>query len=432
MRALHEAGFDIAGANYHEKTIDLIVTEKELELVRGMLSKHELQVQVVDKQLAPDSDYYSPAEVTAAISNFAERYPTISRLETIGTTLEGRPIWALKITDNPDARESEEPVVLFNAMHHAREVMTTEIAFDTIDYLLTGYGVNEQVTRWVDRNEIWIVPMVNPDGNHKVWTSDSMWRKNARGNYGVDINRNYPYQWNACGGSSGSRYSQTYRGPSPASEPETNALMSLVARIQPVFNISYHSYSEMVLYPYGCNSQFTINREVVEGIGAQLANLLPSDDNASRRYAHGTPWQLLYSVDGGDTDWMYNQYGVIPYVIEVNSTRLGFQPSYSRWRQPTVEKMRAGWAFLLDRLEGPGIRGQVTAERVLFEEVTIDVRALGTSSTMRDQHIVKADGTYHLVLKPGTYELAFRLGDRDPIVRTVELGDERLQMDIEF
>lgn len=433
MRALQTLGFDIAGVDFDAKTVDLIVDHKELEYARNLLEKGEFGLSELAKTLAPDSDYQTPEELADKLREFANAYPEIAQLESIGKSLEGRDIWALKISDNPHVREQEEPTILFNAMHHAREVMTTEVALDTIDYLLGRYGTDNKVTGWVDNNEIWVVPMLNPDGNHKVWHSDSMWRKNARGGYGVDINRNYPYAWNSCGGSSGNRYSQSYRGSSPASEPETNALMNLVARIRPVFSISYHSYSEMVLYPYGCSGKHSENRKIVAGIGKEIAERLPSDDNPRKHYRFGTPWEILYAVDGGDIDWMHHEYGVLPYVIELNSSRQGFQPSFSRWRQPTVEKVRASWSYLLDRLEGPGIRGRIALnDAPLKEGVTIEVKAKGAKSSSEDQHFVKSDGSYHIILEPGIYEITFQVEGRSSLVKTIEVGQERISLDIEL
>ena len=194
-----------------------------------------------------------------------------------------------------------------------------------------------------------------------------MWRKNTAGRAagsrrrvcssgtGVDINRNYPYAWGACNGSSSSPRSQTYRGPSAASEPG-RAMIELVDRIRPVFDISYHAYSELVLYPYGCRNQHAPTRAVLETIGRQIASVLPKDDGPGT-YKAGTPWEILYGVDGGDIDWMYNEFNVVPFVIELNSSRQGFHPRYDLWREPTVLKSRAAWQLLLDRLEGSGVRG---------------------------------------------------------------------------
>jgi len=128
-------------------------------------------------------------------------------------------------------------------------------------------------------------------------------------------------------------------------------MMNFVKEIRPVFDISYHSYSELVLYPKGCKGLRTQNADVVETIGKEMGQKLG--------YTAGTPWETLYSADGSDIDWMYGAYQVIPYVIELNSSRDGFQPDFSR-RQPTVELNRKAWQHLLDRLDGPGIRGTLS------------------------------------------------------------------------
>jgi hypothetical protein len=122
--------------------------------------------------------------------------------------------------------------------------------------------------------------------------------------------------------------------------------MNLVATIKPKFNISYHSYSELVIYPEGCRGN-RASEQVVQ-IGKELASKLKKD-TGSGTYAPGTAYELLYQVDGGDIDWMYNAHEVMPFVIEVNSSSQGFQPSYSRWRNKTIEGQRPGWQFILDK-----------------------------------------------------------------------------------
>src|SRR5690606_31153250 len=121
--------------------------------------------------------------------------------------------------------DETKPVVYFNAMHHAREVMTAEVALDIIKTLTEGASDNAEIVGWLEKYRIVVLPQVNPDGNQIVHTTDNMWRKNAQGNtsstWGVDLNRNYPAYFNHCDGSSGSKNSQTYRGTHAASEPET-------------------------------------------------------------------------------------------------------------------------------------------------------------------------------------------------------------------
>jgi len=260
--------------------------------------------------------------------------------------------------------------------------------------------------------------MFNVYGNNKVWNGDAMWRKNARGGHGVDINRNYPYAWNACRGSSGFTWAQDYRGPSAASEPETQAMMKFVSDIRPVVSISYHSYSELVIYPYGCKPKRAETAAVVENIGKEIGRVLD--------YTAGTSWETLYSVDGGDIDWMYNEMQVIPYVIEVSSDSEGFQPDYAQWRDKTVTRNRAGWQLLLNRLAGPGVRGQITAANM--PKLVVEVKT--AAGAIFQNYRVNPDGTYHIVLNAGDYNLTVMSEGRALFTKSVTVADRRVDLDI--
>jgi carboxypeptidase T len=410
---------DILGVNLKEKNIDVLISADQLIALEKKKFKINL---ATEKNLLrrPDQEYKNSDEIAAFLSSMSEQYSSISKLIKLGESVEGRDIWGIKISDNPEEDELE-PAILFNSMHHAREVMTPEVGIDIVEYLLKNYTTDSKVKSWVDSNEIYVVPMLNVDGNNRVWTRDSMWRKNTQGGYGVDINRNYPHKWASCNGSSGSRWSQTYRGPEAASEPETRALMNLVSSIKPVFNISYHSYSELVLYPYGCPGEKTEIHALVSGIGKKIGELLD--------YTPGTPWEILYGVDGGDVDWMYADEQVIPYVIELNSTREGFQPSYSKWRDKTVERNRPAWMHLLDRLEQSGVRGLVYDES---EELTdkFVVEVLDSNDNKIQDYRGNPDGSFHIVLSEGDYKLNIKRTDSRSIKSQI-LSVSSIREDIE-
>jgi len=346
LRRLVELGFDIGGVNFDKKTATLVIPEP-------LLSR--LDVKVLSKRLipAPDPQYKNHSEVEQFLKDTERAFPDLARVESIGRSVEGREIWAVQLT-NRQSPVVTKPAVLFDAMHHAREVITPEVALDIVDYLTKNYATDAKVKRWMDHYSIWVVPMVNPDGNNRVWTQQAMWRKNTRGGYGVDNNRNYPYAWNTCNGSSGNKSSDTYRGPEPGSEPETQALISLVRRIRPIFDISYHSFSEIVIYPFGCSPHHIPepDRAIYEGIGRELASKLVRDSGTGS-YRAGTSYELLYNVDGGSIDWMYATEKVMAFVIEINGDSLGFQPSFSQWRDITVKRQRAGWQYILDKMSKP-------------------------------------------------------------------------------
>ena len=403
MKALREKGEDVLGVNFREKTIDIHSKKENISDLLKLIKK--IDIKSHDEKRV-DEQYLNPIEVYNILKSTSEKYPQITKLINTGQTLEGENIYAIKISDSPQENDASEPNILFNGMHHSREVMTAEVTTDIVTYLTKNYGKDNKVTNWVNNNEIYVLPMLNIDGNKKVWDGNNMWRKNTRGGYGVDINRNYPTDWNKCNGSSGWRSSQTYRGSEPASEPETNVLMNFVSEIKPVFNISYHAYSELVIYPKGCRGERTENREVVEGIGKEIGRVLD--------YEPGTAWELLYSVDGSDIDWMYASEQVIPYVIEVSPSRDGFQPPYSK-RDETVERNRAGWQYLIQRLEGPSLHGVTKKYQI------IKYKKAGTDSF--HEYKINPDHSFHLILNKGEYDVEF-IGENAKKKLTINLEDK--------
>lgn len=348
---LRARGLDVAGINLETKTASVVMTEKDLKATRdlGILSFREVG--------RPDEEYKNPSELEALLIEYEKNFPDLVRRESIGKSHEGRDIWAVALTQKHSKIKGTKKTMLVDAMHHAREVMTTEVALDIIDILTSNYETDSKVRNWMNQYEIWVVPMLNPDGNNKVWSEDQMWRKNIRGGYGVDINRNYPYGWAKCNGSSGFQFSDTYRGPSEGSEPETQALMSLISLVKPKFNLSFHSYSELVIYPFGCDPDTVPepDAKIYLKTAKEFASKLVRD-SGSGTYKAGTAYELLYSVDGGSIDWMYGKEKVMSFVVELNASSQGFQPNYKKWRDDTVKRQRAGWMYLLDQMAAPGIK----------------------------------------------------------------------------
>lgn len=344
-------GYDVAGVNLENKTLTLIVEEGQpIPTSKTPVASRPIPV--------IDSGFKTPAEVDQALHAMEDKYPGLVTLFDIGKSVEGRTILAAQVTARfVVGSQTPKPSVLFDSLHHAREVMTPEVTLDIVDQLSSLYQKDPEVTKWLDEYQVWVVPMVNPDGSNYAWNRSSSWRKNTRGGYGVDINRNYPFQWNQCGGSSGNRNDETYRGPQAASESETTAIMSLVQEIRPLFNISYHSFSEIVIYPYGCRPDRIPlpDRTTYERIGKELAAKLVRD-TGSGSYQAGTSYDLLYNIDGGSTDWIYDATRTMAFTVEINSSAQGFQPSYSRWRDITVQRQRPGWRYILQQMDKPGIR----------------------------------------------------------------------------
>jgi carboxypeptidase T len=396
IQKLAADGFDIAGVDF-EKGEFVVLTDAvgvtQLGPNRGVRPIHYgIVLEVLD------SSWKKPSDIPTILRKYESQYPDLVGVTTIGKTVDGADIYAVRITDSFTAPAHGKAVVLFDAMHHAREVMTPEVAIDILDYLTTNATTDPKVQAWLVKNEIWVVPMVNPDGNQTVWTQDNMWRKNMQGGYGVDINRNYPYAWGTCNGSSGNRNSETYRGSSAGSEPETKALMDLARAIKPAFNISYHSASEIVIYPMSCPGvpPPAAQKPLIESIGRDLASKL-TRDSGSGTYSPGYCYDLLYPVDGGSIDWMYSELQTLAYCIEVSSQTQGFQPSYSRWRDSTVKRNRAGWMWVLDRTTSSAIRAQTAPGQLVALESSNGQKIMTKTADYL--------GWVHFIVAPGTYSV---------------------------
>ena len=200
---------------------------------------------------AADKGYHTYAEMVAEINKAQADHPEIVDIISIGKSYQGREIWTAKISDNVGTDENE-PEVLFDGVHHAREHLSLEQNLAILRWLTDGYGSNARITAMVNSREIWIVFAVNPDGAEYDLGGNPYreWRKNRQPNsgstaVGTDLNRNYGYRWGCCGGSSGSKSSLTYRGSKAFSAPETQAMRDFMAsrRIGGVQQISSRSRS---------------------------------------------------------------------------------------------------------------------------------------------------------------------------------------------
>ena len=300
------------------------------------------------------SQYYDPGEIQTLLTQAAGNYPSITRLFVVGTSWEGRDIYGLEISDNPGTDE-DEPSVLFNSQHHAREVATPHVAMDVVDTLTAGYGVDAQVTAWVNDYKTVVVPVVNPDGTQHVFDVDSLWRKN-RQTYGgsctgVDLNRNYSYLWGPAGCGSGASCSQeTYRGPSASSELESSAMAALSDQWHFTTAISWHAYGQFIDYPYACSNgaanEIMPEHDVIHEMMHGMADAIDAVDSTPRfdvySPASGGP------ISGDDTSWYYAYHGTYAMLVEVGQS---FEPNFADV-PAIVSRNRAGWQYLYSRLDG--------------------------------------------------------------------------------
>ncbi len=266
-----------------------------------------------------NGDYHSYKELEADLQALERSFPGLAKVYTLGTSLEGRNIYALKISDYVSLDE-DEPEVLFLGCHHAREWISVEVPYLLAKYLLENSAADPAVRRLVNESEIWIVPLVNPDGLEYTIHYYRYWRKNRRlnsdGTYGIDINRNYGYAWGIDNsGSSPLPGSEIYRGPAPFSEPETRAIRDLFLQKSFRAMISYHSYSQVILYPWGYTTAPTDKDRVLDEIAAGMAALMQPANG--RFYEYGQAAASLYLTNGDTTDWTFGIAGIPSYTIEL-------------------------------------------------------------------------------------------------------------------
>lgn len=278
------------------------------------------------------------SESWAAVDSLVALYPgVVSTKLLIGTTLGLRPIYAIRISDNPNTDEGE-PAALFTAIHHAREPMSAHIVLHTMRELAENYGTDSLITQLVNEREIWFIPFVNPDGYVYNEFTDStgggMWRKNRKpnggGTFGVDPNRNYGDHWGLDNsGSSPNPSSETFRGTGPFSELENQAVRDFVtprSNIRIAFN--YHSYSNLLLWAPGYDEFYVPDQALLAAIG---------DSATSWNNYAPTPGWGLYLTNGDSDDWMYFQRGILSFTPEVGSSSDGFWPDPDRIEPLTLE-----------------------------------------------------------------------------------------------
>ncbi len=266
-----------------------------------------------------NGEFHSYRELETDLKALESAYPGTVKLFTIGTSLEGRNIYAVKISDAPD-RDEREAGVLFLGCHHAREWISVEVPLLLARYLAENAETDAGVRDLVGRSEIWIIPLVNPDGLEYSIDVYRYWRKNRRanadGSFGVDLNRNYGFMWGVDdAGSSPSPLSETYRGPSAFSEPETRAVRDLFLRRDFRAVVSYHSFSQTILYPWGYTDVPTDRNSLLREIGLEMAGLIEAVNG--RAYACGQSAASLYLTNGDTTDWTFATSGIPSYTVEL-------------------------------------------------------------------------------------------------------------------
>ena len=332
-------------ANFEEK--------KRLEKLGWVISAQD--VGALDFP-AQDSEFHNYTETQEALENIVQEFPDISRMESIGRTVQNRDIWALVVSKDVQ-NSAHKPAVLYLGGHHSREHLSVDVPLRFVQWLIAEYHKdNPRVVKYLETREIHLIPMVNPDGleydveggRYKTWRKNRA--ANKDGTFGVDLNRNYGFEW-GTGGSSNNPSSDTYMGPAPFSEPETQAVKKYIeAHSNISILLSFHTFSELILYPWGHS---------YDGIPAQrdkqVHEVMAKKMAEWNKY---TPEQAseLYIASGDLTDWAYGAHKIISFTFELDPTQSagagGFYPGQGAIL-PVLQKNIEPCLYLLEYADNP-------------------------------------------------------------------------------
>lgn len=343
LEALERMDVRIKNCNIGRGPLDVIATPQQIEELSRL--GLEMQVRVADVQQAIESDQAHNAQRVAAVATLdpfidffldyrpyagtngivwymnelVRRYPTLASMVNVGTTLQGRTIWGIRITN---AAKTNKPGVLYFGCEHAQEWITTTVPTYFANYLLSRYGSDPAVTDLVDHVEFYLVPVFNVDGYEYSQTTDRFWRKNRRNNgngtFGVDLDRNWGVGWGGPG-SGAATNSESYRGTAPFSEPETRALRDFFITHGNIrAQIDIHSYSQHILWPFGYTPTPPPDQLTYSEIVSEMQTLIMS--------VHGTPFTFgptyttTYPASGISIDWTYSERGILSFSFELRDT----------------------------------------------------------------------------------------------------------------
>jgi len=273
------------------------------------------------------TNYHNYTDVKAYVQALAAQYPGLATYQVIGQSLEGRDIFAIRITG--PGSTANRPASMWWGGQHAREWINVPVPVYHAEQLLTQYATDPQVRRLVDSVEFLIVPIMNPDGYEYTWTNTRLWRKNRRINTGsscrgVDLNRNWGFQWGGAGASTNT-CSDTYRGTAAFSEPETQVMRDfIIANPRIKTTMDWHSYSQLVMSPWGYTASLPTPASVAnqfQALNQQMADAMFAVHGTA--FEAGSIGSILYLASGSSVDWCYGARNIWAFTIELRPGRNG-------------------------------------------------------------------------------------------------------------
>ncbi|MGQ5525300.1 M14 family metallopeptidase [Chitinimonas sp. PSY-7] len=422
---LRSFGFKIKPATeFMAKRKELIEEIQSLSRARAMSGASDTNASIFS--IPRYSCYETVEETFAAAAALAGSKPSLASWIDVGDSWQkknargGYDIRVLKLTNS--ATGGDKPKLFINSAIHAREYTTAPLVLEFARWLVNGYGTNADATWILDNHEVHLMLQTNPDGRKKA-ESGLSWRKNTNTAYcgansnsrGADLNRNFTYSWNSTGGtgSSGSPCNETFRGPSPASEPEIQALEAYVRTLWPDLrgpnvndpapattsgiHMDIHSYSELVLWPWGDRSTPAPNGTALQTLGRKFAY-----------FNNYTPQQSigLYATDGTSDSISYGELGVAAFTIELGTSFFQSCSTYNNTIKPknlpaliyAAKVVRTPYitpagpdVTLLELSNNAATTGVPKGTQVTLSATTTDTRFNNSNGTEPTQNIAQAE-----------------------------------------
>ncbi|MCK4333106.1 MAG: carboxypeptidase regulatory-like domain-containing protein [Thermoplasmatales archaeon] len=382
LQELINHGLDIVDVKDSKATA--YITDSELTWICESGFKYEMlfeNLEEMNNKMYPPElmrQFHNYATMTSELQDIANTYSSITNLYDLGSSVQGRTIWGLKITDDPDIEENE-PEVRICGCHHGDEFMSVELPLLLAWHLVENYASDPYIEDLVDNREIWIIPMVNPDGR------EASTRRNANG---VDLNRDYGYMWDGWGSS-----------PSPFSQPETQVIRDHALDNNFVLSLSFHTSGDIVNYIWNYKGQPVPDNDVVVALSQQYGS------HNGYWVVEGYDW---YQTCGDTNDFSYGCCGDIDWTIEVQNSNI--PGAWDLNRDAMIEIIDAAnmglTGTVTDAYSGDPIAAAVWVEEAYwpcFTDPTI--------------------GDYHKTLLPGTYNVHFRANGYEEQVFTVDVTD---------
>lgn len=371
--------------------------------------------------------FHSYEMVLGELNGLSEKYPSKCHTVSLGQTIEGRDIMALRFQP-----EKPSPAFLFMGCHHAREWMSVEVPLRLAHILAENPGNDKRIDKYLANYDIWVIPMVNPDGHSYSVKENRLWRKNRTkqqgGSVGVDLNRNYGYKWSEQG-ASGDPSDETYHGNKPFSENETSIIKTLSEEIPIIGCLTYHTFGELILYPWGYTKTKTSFDAKLAKLAEGMAKISgsPNDNDykekpLSDKYDY-IPMQAsgLYESSGDCTDFLFAEFGTPAFTIEMGETKDAFAPP-DTMIEPTINQVMEFNFYLME--ESPKefgiLYGKVTD--IFKNPVQAKITIPGLDQSLK---IDPGTGKFFRVLPKGKYLVSYGKNQK----KLVELKDNFQRVD---